>query len=218
MALATSLRRSGLTGGGRVFRMYPQVVFFESPQVNHMNDWSFSSGMYLSTWTRQSKQLWLQKTGRQNFVQSGWGNPPEEPFFEATDTCTKPEPQDTGRQMQGKFWGTLQEPFRRRSPLARKTSCQFVPKPLPWSQYCCYWWRMPIIEVIFMISLIITSRLMYHYHRCSVILLLNFVFQRAANGTESPTLWTGILRGSIDLHPPRGPLLSHTAAACTRDL
>lgn len=41
-------------------------------------------------------------------------------LFEATDTCTT-EPQETGRQMQGKFWGTLQELFLRRSPFALKT-------------------------------------------------------------------------------------------------
>jgi len=41
-------------------------------------------------------------------------------LFEATDTCTT-EPQETGRQMQGKFWGTLQKFFLRRSPFALKT-------------------------------------------------------------------------------------------------
>ena len=46
MALATSLRRSWLMGGGRVFRMYHQVIYKESPTVNDMIDRSFSLGAW----------------------------------------------------------------------------------------------------------------------------------------------------------------------------
>lgn len=65
-------------GGGRVFRIYPQVVYKESLTVNHVIDRSFSS-----VWVRHVDNPrnfdFRRRLGDKN-IESGSGNPPQNPF------------------------------------------------------------------------------------------------------------------------------------------